>query len=388
MPYLLLHTLFGGMFRYPERFTPVFLIPAVLFIMMTLTPLIARHRFWQWAVPIGLVLVVAVDSWMFRSIAIQPIPYPYTFYEAMGREPYDYVVIESPSGGSSGEGLVGEQKYVALMWYGMIHHKRMVNGHISRVNFWHFWWMRTDDPLLAWLGQRRFPEPNKIEPELRDIIPKWPVGYIVVHQDLIGRNGPTVQEIIGYLNSLDDLLCPVWIEKEVVVYRTFWHPDGCPPRTPPETEPGVFTVDIGTEGDERFIGWGWHWPEVVGGSTTWRWTGEYNDTKLYVDLPPHPYEVSLAAQAFWEPRKLRVLVNGQPLILGANGKGSEATEVTVPTDRLQTFSFALPADVVGQGKHLTLTLAYDSVVVPKAVGQSEDPRKLAVAVDWIKFVQQ
>jgi len=28
------------------------------------------------------------------------------------------------------------------------------------------------------------------------------------------------------------------------------------------------------------------------------------------------------------------------------------------------------------------------VVVPKHVGQSEDPRKLAVAVDWVEFMKQ
>ena len=43
MPYILFHNLFGGMFRYPERFLPVFLIPAVLFVGMTLTPILAGH---------------------------------------------------------------------------------------------------------------------------------------------------------------------------------------------------------------------------------------------------------------------------------------------------------------------------------------------------------
>ncbi len=375
MPYQFFHNLFGGMFRYPERFEPVFLIPAVLFAMMTLTPLLARRRVWRVVVPVGLLLIITADSWLYVPDAIQPIPYRYQFYEAMGREPYDYVVIESPSGGSSGEGLVGEQRFAALQWYGTIHGKRMVNGHISRVDAQHFWFMRTDDPLLSWLGQRRYLEPNLVEPELRKIIKEWPVGYIVIHQDMIGRSGPTPQEIIGYLNSLPDLVCPVWVEHEAVVYRTTWHPDGCPPRTPPETSTGVYHIDIGTEGDERFIGWGWHWPEIVGGSTTWRWTGEYPQTQLYVDLLPVAYTVSFAAQAFYEPRQLKVLANGVPL----------GDPVTVTTDSLQTFSFNIPADVVEQGKHLTLTLDYDAVVVPKVVGQSGDERKLALAVDWVEF---
>ncbi len=377
MPYAAFHNLFGGMFRYPERFEPVFLIPAVLFAMVTLTPLLAKKCVWRVVVPLGLFLLVVADSWLYVPDAIQPIPYHYSFYDAMGKEPYDYVVIESPTGGSSGEGLVGEQRFAALEWYGIIHGKRMVNGHISRVDAQHFWFMRTDDPLLAWLGQRRFLEPNLVEPELRKIISEWPVGYIVIHQDMIGRNGPTTQEIIGYLNSLPDLVCPVWVEHEAVVYRTTWHHDGCPARTPPETSAGVYHIDIGTEGDERYIGWGWHWPEVVGGSTTWRWTGEYPQTQLYVDLPAGAYQVSLAAQAFDQPRILKLLANGVPL----------GDAVTVKTDSLQTLTFTLPAEVVGAGKHITLTLDYDGVVVPKDAGQGSDERKLALAVDWIDFTK-
>ncbi|MCA0456154.1 MAG: hypothetical protein LCI00_19405 [Chloroflexi bacterium] len=376
MPYAVLHTIFGGMFRYPERFAPVFTIPAVLFVGMSLTPILKPHRFLRLAVPVALLLLVAADSWLYTPDAIQPIPYRYSFYESMGREPYDYVVIESPSGGSSGEGLVGEQRFAALQWYGTIHGKRMVNGHISRVNAQHFWFMRTDDPLLAWLGQRRFLESDLVEPELRKIITEWPVGYIVIHQDMIGRSGPTTQEIIGYLNSLPDLVCPVWVEHEAVVYRTSWHPEGCPPRTPPQTDSGAYSIDLGTEGDERYIGWGWHYPEMVGGATTWRWTGEYPQTELYVDLPAGSYSVSLAAQAFYEPRTLTLLANGVPL----------GEPVTVAPDTLQTLTFNLPADVVGDGRHITLTLDYDNVVVPKEAGQGGDERKLAVAVDYVAFI--
>ncbi|MEZ4670934.1 MAG: hypothetical protein R3E39_23775 [Anaerolineae bacterium] len=353
-------------------------------MMKTLTPIVRRPR-WRYVLPVTLVFLIAADSWMYRSIAIQPIPHHYDFYDAMGREPYDYVVLEVPTGASSGEAIVGEQRFAALMWYGIFHHKRMVNGHISRVNVLNFWAMRTDDPLLAWLGQRRFVEPNLVEPELRQIITDWPVGYIVVHQDMIGRNGPTTQEIIGYLNSLPDLVCPMWVEGDVVVYRTTWHPDGCPPRTPPEAAPGVYHVDIGSQGDERFIGWGWHWPEIVGGATTWRWTGEYPQTKLYVDLPPGAYTVTLAAQSFWEARQLSLKVNDVLLACRGGACSAPTENITVLPDSLQTLSFTLPAEVVGQGQHLMLTLDYDSVIVPKEVGQSADERKLAVAVDWVEF---
>lgn len=380
LPYVWLHNLLGGQFRYPERFVPVFLIPAVLFVMLTLTRLVTQ-RGWRVTLVCGLLLVIMADARLYRSISLQPMPTQYDFYEAMGREPYDYVMVEVPTGASTGESLVGEQRFAALQWYGIFHGKRMVNGHLSRADVNHFYAMRTDDPLLSWLGQRRFLEPELVEPELRRIINEWPVGYIVVHQDMIGLNGPTTQEIIGYLNGLPELVCPVWVERDVVVYRTTWHPGGCPARTPTEVEPGVYRVDIGTEGDERFIGWGWHWPEIVGGATTWRWTGEYPQTQLYVDLPAGAYTVRLAAQAFWEARRLGLLVNDVAL----NCADEACLVPTVLPDTLQTVTFNLPAEVVGEGKHLRLTIDYDGVIVPQAVGQSADERKLAVAVDWVEF---
>lgn len=375
MPYVILHALLGGMFRYPERFAPVFLIPGVLFAMLTLTPLLRRRApAFRLMLPALLMFLVIADSRMLESVVIQPQPRPYEFYNVLGREPYDYVIVEVPTGASSGEGIVGEQAYAAFQYYGIFHHKRMVNGHISRVNFAHFWGMRTDDPMLAWLGQRRFIEPERVEEQLRERIPSWPIGYIVIHRDFIWKNGPTLQEILGYFNSLSDLLCPMWIERDAVVYRTAWHPDGCPPRTPPEAESGVYRIDIGSSGDENFIGWGWHWQEEVSGLTL-RWTGEYPQTEVYVDLPPGEYEVTLAAQAFWEMRTLRLLVND--IEIGA------AQSVSV--DSLNAYTYRLPAALVGDGSGLKLTLDYDQVVVPVEVGQSADERRLAVAVDWIEF---
>jgi hypothetical protein len=94
-----------------------------------------------------------------------------------------------------------------------------------------------------------------------------------------------------------------------------------------------------------------------------------------VDLPPGTYEITVSAQAFWENRFFHLSVNGTPL--------GEPIEVEV--DSLHTYMFTLPAEVVGDGKNLTLLLNYDSWVLPADVMESGDVRKLAVAVDWIRF---
>src|SRR4030095_12260913 len=211
--------------------------------------------------------------------------------------------------------------------------------------------------------------------DLRERVPEWQIGYVVIHQDYIGLNGPTNQEIIGYLNSLPDLLCPVAVEGDVLVYRTYIHPDGCPPRTPPETTPGEYTIDMGTPDDVRFIGWGWHWREDVPGLNV-RWTGQYPDTKLYVDLPPAAYKLTLSAQAFYRDRKLEILVNGQSI-------GTQ----TVPVASLSLLEYEIPAELIGDGQDVTITLAYDGTDSAEALGLNSDPRQLAVMVDTIKFTQ-
>ena len=73
-----------------------------------------------------------------------------------------------------------------------------------------------------------------------------------------------------------------------MAYRTTWHPDGCDPRTPPESEPGMYTIDLGVPGDEAYLGWGWYAPETIG-DVTWRWAGARPRARVYVDLPPGDY---------------------------------------------------------------------------------------------------
>ncbi len=404
MPFRILHAITAGNFRMPWRLAPIFVAASAVFIAKTWTSILYSKRLRSADVPnsvkqgkalktfalVVVILLAVLDIRLYQTAPLEPVLQPYQFYSDIGKEKGkhydDEVVLEVPTGAGTGEILIGDTRPIQYQFYGMVHQKRMLNGFISRTPVENFWPIRYDDPLLAWLGQRRFVEAVTDEAELRQIIKDWPIGYIVVHQDDVGRNGPTPQEIIGYLNSLPELVCPVWVERDAVVYRTYWHPDGCPARTPPQTDTGAYRIDIGSSGDEKFIGWGWHWPELVGADTTWRWTGEYPQTELYVDLPAGAYQVSLAAQAFWEPRKIRLLVNDVPLSLVSTAPSDN--HALVQPNSLQIFTFALPAEVVGQGKHLTLTLDYDAVIVPKEVGQSEDPRKLAIAVDWVEFKKQ
>jgi hypothetical protein len=297
----------------------------------------------------------------------------------MGREtgpPYDdYVVLEVPTGSWSGEWGVGTQDFVTLQYHALTHHKRVVNGFVARVPPWNFLYMETADPVMAWLGQRRFLEPDLVEPQLRQMIFDWPVGYIVVHQDMIGLNSVATVEIIGYFNALPDLLCPYAVEGDAIAYRTAWHPSGCQARTPPQIEAGVYQLDIG-QGDEAFLGWGFHPAEQIFDGV-FRWTGAYPQTTLYLDLPPAEYEMVFNAQAFVEERIVTIWIND-----------THIGDVIITPQHLVDYRVNIPAEVIGDGHHITLRFEYDGWIVPSEAGINPDPRRLAILLDWVKFIAQ
>ena len=400
-PYYWVHGLLGNMFRRPDRFGTVFLIPALIFIGRTWSPLWRKARVRRWWAVVLLALVFA-DARLYAPIPIKPVAPAYDFYARIGAErgaPYDdYVVLEVPVAAGTGETWVGKFEQLVTQFYGMTHHKRMVNGLIARAPVSHYWYLRTDDPLLSWLGQRRPLQPETAAEELRRLIYEWPIGYVVVHQDLIGATEPANQEILGFFNAHDELLCPVWVERDAIVYRTAWHPLECPPRRPQEVAPGTYRIDIGTPNDRRFLGWGWHWAEDVAGFSV-RWTGDMYQTvfalaqnapklcplpehnasecpaaQLFVDLPPDNYTLTLNAQAFERPRPLTLWVNGERI-----------ATMTVPDGGLTSLLFNISAAVIGDGRHVTITLGYDGTSVPPQLQGEPNARRLGLMVESVQF---
>jgi hypothetical protein len=374
LPYRLVYDITDGMFRMPWRLAPVFLAAGMIFAGLLWTPRFTRLRAGRFFLIAGLLWLLFLDVRLFEWGPLQPLVPEYRFYELIGEEDGDYGIVEIPTGAGTGEVLLGDPRAIQFEYYGITHQKRMVNGFIARAPLEHYWYLHLDDPMMAWLGQRRDLEPEAVRQQLRERIFNFPIGYLVLHQDYVEANGKRPEEILAFFNAQPDLVCPWIVEGNAVVYRTAWHPAGCPARIPPEIEPEVYQIDIGISGDEPYLGWGWHWAEAVSGITL-RWAGDRPDTTLFFDLPPGEYELTLSSQAFGEPRELSLWLNGNQL----------ASPVSVGTETLEAHTFRLPAEVVGDGKNLRLTLAYDGWIVPAEVQGSSDQRKLAVAVDWVRF---
>ncbi len=83
-----------------------------------------------------------------------------------------------------------------------------------------------------------------------------------------------------------------------------------------------------------------------------------------------------------QPRKLQLVVNDKPV-----QTPDQQDRVTVPVEGLTPFTFHVPAEAIGDGKHVTIKLVYDGWIVPAQSGSSGDQRKLAVAVDWVRFTR-
>ncbi|MCL4253634.1 MAG: hypothetical protein KJ043_07645, partial [Anaerolineae bacterium] len=58
----------------------------------------------------------------------------------------------------------------------------------------------------------------------------------------------------------------------------------------------------------------------------------------------------------------------------------------ISTAGLSATYIGLPAEWVGDGENLTITLDYDSAISPAELGMNDDARPLALMIDRISFM--
>jgi hypothetical protein len=377
MPFRVIYELFGGQMRTPIRFLPPATAALIVFLARTYDPWLRRVRSISVrnAVTLAAVLVLLFDYGAFKRFPTLDALPPYDFYEMMRDEhydDYDYVVLEVPSGPFTGWRDVGS--HPEAMVYGITHEKRMVSGLLSRIPI-HEHLFYEQSPLMGWLTGSRPLVADRVIGELSEIVRDWPVGYVVVHQDWMTPE--RTQETLALFNG-HPALCFIEVERDAVLYRTTSHPKGCPPRLPPETEPGLYTIDFGAHGDEGFIGHGWYWPEDVGGVAA-RWAGGGPEALLYASLPTgSAYDLTVRATAFAEPRTVTVVANAEPL-----------GTFTVRPGTWTEHALTIPADLVARaGGDLVFSLTADGLVSAADLGLSDDARPLALAYDCVNFRQK
>ena len=323
----------------------------------------------------ALIVGLLWDAGALAPFPSAPAPRAYNFYAMMGEEDYpdyDYVVIDVPSGPFSGWREVGS--HADAQFYAITHHKRTVSGMLARFapekqQYY------VDSPLFAGLTGAQTLGVGADIGELTRIVAEWPVGYGVVH---LGWLTPErALETLAFMNGHPSL-CFVTVEDDAVLYRTTSHPKGCPPRTPPESAPGTYTLDLGTTGDEGFIGHGWYAHEDIGGVSA-RWAGGDQEALLYAHLPVDgsDYTLTVRVAALAEARTVKVVANGTWL-----------GELTASPGDWSEQSITIPANVIGGvNGDLILSLSADGMISAADLGLSADARPLTLAYDWVRFTR-
>ncbi|MBI5960040.1 MAG: hypothetical protein HY866_14970, partial [Chloroflexi bacterium] len=116
LPYRLLYESFDGILRFPFRFSLGFIMPVLIFIALTWQPLIKTRTARRIALA-GMMLVILATTNVLRPMDIQPAPTVYEFYETMGAEDADYVVVEVPVAAGTGEVWIGNFSDIETEFY-------------------------------------------------------------------------------------------------------------------------------------------------------------------------------------------------------------------------------------------------------------------------------
>ncbi|MFP4322294.1 MAG: hypothetical protein ACLFTK_07565 [Anaerolineales bacterium] len=369
LPYRLVYEATDGVFRAVARFAALGALCWLVFIGRTWSPYVRRWapkwRVWGAAL---LLLAVLANLRALQPFEAGPPIQPYAFHQTLRNDPDDYVLIDVPV--SVGSGWISYGNFQEAQFYALDHHKRTTNGLVARLpgdvyGFFLF------NPTIGWLGGFRPLDEDHVRAELGELIAVWGVGYINVYQDYLGPS--QAEEIISFLNTLD-YLCPVTVERDAVFFRTRAHPafDACPPRWPANA---AQQIDIGTPGDERYLGAGFHGAEVIGGPRA-RWMGTAPSAELFIDFPDQPPAMlEINVLGFAEPQSLTIWLD--ELELG--------TFVISPTAGYQTVQVPLPPDLPPQDGSRRLRLDYPPPQSPAARGLSPDARPLSLALDWVRF---
>lgn len=360
LPYRLLHDALQGLYRYPSRFAPVGVLALLVFICLSYLsfrpPLGLRGRL---ALVAGLLLLILIDGRLLSPFPIQPVLPDYALYHAIAEEPDDAVLLHVPTTVHSGWMQVGGDQGQRAMWYQRIHHKKQVNGSLSRIpDTMHLYYQ--ESPLLGWFSwsfDSRSPDVPAASAELSRLVRTWPLGYVAVHLDWLD---PTASlPILGFLNTHPDL-CVMGQEHDLVLYRA--RERGCPP---PQND---LALDFGAQGDESHLIGGWYVREDIGG-VAGRWSRGEASLRLAVQ-PERGYELTFSALGYGAGRRVNIRIGGVEVAAVALSSAWATYSVSIPPGLIKPDS--------------ALTLAANGEASPAGSG-SPDARALSAAYRWLRL---
>jgi len=354
-----LHKLLRGQYRTPVRFAMPGIFSLSVFVAVKGRAVLDRLSVGK-PMRLGLVgvmlLLIVLDYDLLRPFPIF-FPKEYTVYEEVAEDPRDVVLLEVPIGVYSYAQFGHGEK---LIYYQSIHKKRIPSGALSRMSLATYDYFHSFNVLEAIAGIRDL-TPAATD-ELTQLIEEWNIGYVLVHRDMLKREG--LQQLPPFFTAHPSL-CFWQEEGDVLAYRTR-PPEGCPPIE------GTFRVDFGLPEDVAYAGPGWYLPENIGG-VMGRWAGGIPTATLRLDLHPQTYCLSFNAWAYPPDQSVTVEVN-------------EETITTLPMPEAWTvYTATIPASAIRAGDATHIRFSHAALLAPseRTGGESTDERPLGAAYDWV-----
>jgi hypothetical protein len=217
LPFAVLQRLPGlANFRFPYRFLLPAAFGAVVATGVLLSWLLAKlSPLAQRRLVVAATFVAAIDlvgASLYRPFSTRTMP-SHPFYEAIGRDDRDCVVLEIPVGVRTGTDRIGRDGEL-LTFYQPIHNKRLINGFVARAPLAAMEYYRAS-PSLMYLANETVPR-GDLETDLENKMKALDVGYVVVHPDMLEPN--RLREILSFLGHLTDLV-QIPRTGELVVFR-------------------------------------------------------------------------------------------------------------------------------------------------------------------------
>jgi hypothetical protein len=370
LPYQLVHKLLGSQYRTPVRFMTPAAFALIVFISLSLGDWLEQKN-WQRLQPwlaCAAIAALVFDSGMLAPFSVIYMP-DYAIYHEIGRDTDEYTLLEVPVGPASGFGEFGTAP--DLEYYSYIHHKRILNGIVSRVPSDYMSKYERSSLLRGLTGLYDMPALDVAARELADKLNRWDMRYVLVHRDRLEKE--RAPGIIAFLNVQPEL-CLVDAEGDLLAYRRINTWADCPHPEMSALPSGTTRLMLGQPGDERYVGPGWYDVENIGGPQG-RWAGGVLTSSLRILLLRQDLRVSFNAFAYPERQVVAVRVNGQPIARFELG------------DAWQTYSFDLPASVLPTSGPTLIELEHAKLqsASDRTNGQSPDQRPLAAAYSWFEF---
>jgi hypothetical protein len=205
LPFALLRRLPGlNMFRAPYRFQ----IPAAIAMTLALARVMSSIKSDRWrGVLLGIAALLfaaqtsvrrAVHGFDSHEVTVEAI------YHIIAATPGDFSVLEIPFGVHSGSDLIGKFGGDRLMLYQTIHHKRMLNGYLSRVPLAALAYYRASPAFMLLAGET--PPPGDVASDLDARLRDLDVGYILVHPEMIvAHRLAEISELLGARFDLEPI---------------------------------------------------------------------------------------------------------------------------------------------------------------------------------------